>query len=57
MPSRDLHKEPFTEETITKLDIFALFIVEAMDNDELIHEVPAIVGCQTPSAFSNKSVS
>jgi hypothetical protein len=27
-------------------------MVEALNNDELIHEAPAIVGCQTPSALS-----
>ncbi len=30
---------------------YALFMVEALKNDELIHEAPAIVGCQTPSAL------
>jgi len=29
---------------------FALFMVEALTNDALIHEAPAIVGCLTPSA-------
>lgn len=29
---------------------FALFMVEALGNDQLIQEAPAIVGCQTPSA-------
>jgi hypothetical protein len=32
---------------------FALFIVEALENDELVHEAPAIVGCQTPSALAH----
>ena len=31
---------------------FALFMVAAVDNDELIHECPAIVGCSTPSALA-----
>jgi hypothetical protein len=31
---------------------FALFMVAALENDELIHEAPAIVGCQTPSALA-----
>jgi hypothetical protein len=26
-------------------------MVEALTNDELVHEAPAIVGCQTPSAL------
>jgi hypothetical protein len=33
---------------------FALFMVEALENNELIHEAPAIVGCQTPSALAHK---
>jgi putative NAD(P)-binding protein len=34
---------------------FALFMVEALANDELVHEAPAIVGCQTPSALAHAS--
>jgi len=30
-----------------------LFVVEALANDELIHEAPAIVGRQTPSALAH----
>lgn len=30
---------------------FALLMVEALTNDELIHEAPAIVGCRTQSAL------
>ena len=29
---------------------FALFMVAALENDDLIHEAPAIVGRETPSA-------
>jgi hypothetical protein len=32
---------------------FALFMVEAIENDKLIHEAPAIVGCRTPSALAH----
>ena len=32
---------------------FALFMVDALQKDELIHEAPAIVGCQTPSALAH----
>jgi len=32
---------------------FALFMVEALEHDELVHEAPAIVGCQTPSALAH----
>ena len=28
-------------------------MVDALTNDELIHEAPAIVGCQTPSALAH----
>ena len=28
-----------------------LFMVAALENDALIHEAPAIVGCRTPSAL------
>jgi hypothetical protein len=38
------------ESNLTRRVDFALFMVEALTNDELIHEAPAIVGCQTPSA-------
>ncbi|MCP4674022.1 MAG: NAD(P)H-binding protein [Deltaproteobacteria bacterium] len=32
---------------------YALFMVEALENDELIQEAPAIVGCQTSSALAH----
>ena len=32
---------------------FALFMVAALENDELVHEAPAIVGCKTPSALAH----
>lgn len=32
---------------------FALFMVESLKNDLLIHEAPAIVGCRTPSALAH----
>jgi NAD(P)-dependent dehydrogenase (short-subunit alcohol dehydrogenase family) len=35
---------------------FALFMVEALANEELVHEAPAIVGCQTPSALAYTAV-
>ncbi len=41
------------ESNITRRVDFALFMVEALENDALIHEVPAIVGCQTPSALAH----
>ncbi len=41
------------ESNITRRVDFALFMVEALRNDELVHEAPAIVGCQTPSALAH----
>jgi hypothetical protein len=32
---------------------FALFMVAALENDALIHEAPAIVGCRTISALAS----
>ena len=40
---------------ITRRVDFALFMVAALENDELIHEAPAIVGCQTPSALAHST--
>jgi hypothetical protein len=44
--------DPILESNITRRIDFALFMVEALENDTLIHKVPAIVGCQTPSALA-----
>ena len=49
--------DPILESNITRRVDFALFMVEALENDELIHEAPAIVGCQTPSALAFKTSS
>jgi uncharacterized protein YbjT (DUF2867 family) len=43
--------DPLLESNITRRVDFALFMVEALRNDALIHEAPAIVGCRTPSAL------
>ena len=48
--------DPILESNITRRVDFALFMVEALENEALIHEAPAIVGCQTPSALAHKSV-
>lgn len=42
--------DPILASNITRRVDFALFMVAAIENDELIHEAPAIVGCLTPSA-------
>lgn len=41
--------DPMLASNITRRVDFALFMVAALENDELIHETPAIVGCQAPS--------
>ena len=43
--------DPILKSNLTRRIDFALFLVSALENDELIHEAPAIVGCQTPSAL------
>jgi len=45
--------DPILESNITRRVDFALFMVEAIENDELVHEAPAIVGCQTASALAH----
>jgi hypothetical protein len=45
--------DPILESDATRRVDFALFMVEALGNDELIHEAPAIVGCRTSSALAH----
>jgi hypothetical protein len=45
--------DPILESNMTRRVDFALFMVAALENDELIHEAPAIVGSQTPSALAH----
>ncbi|WP_047866661.1 NAD(P)-dependent oxidoreductase [Rubrobacter aplysinae] len=47
--------DPILESNITRRVDFALFMVEATENDELAHEAPAIVGRQTPSALAHSA--
>ncbi len=42
--------DPILASNMTRRVDYALFMVEALKNDDLIHEAPAIVGCCTPSA-------
>jgi hypothetical protein len=44
--------DPILASNMTRRVDYALFMVEALENDELIHEAPAIVGCQMPSALA-----
>jgi NAD(P)-dependent dehydrogenase (short-subunit alcohol dehydrogenase family) len=48
--------DPMLESNITRRVDFALFMVAAIENDELVREAPAIVGCQTPSALAHASL-
>jgi putative NAD(P)-binding protein len=45
--------DPILASNRTRRVDFALFMVEALTNDELVHEAPAIVGRQTPSALAH----
>jgi hypothetical protein len=47
--------DPILKSNLTRRVDFALFMVEALLNDELIHEAPAIVGAQTESALQFKA--
>jgi NAD(P)-dependent dehydrogenase (short-subunit alcohol dehydrogenase family) len=49
--------DPILHSNITRRVDFALFMVEALTDDELVHEAPAIVGCQTPSALAHVGAS
>ena len=45
--------DPVLASNLTRRTDFALFMVEALENDELVHEAPAIVGRKTPSALAH----
>jgi hypothetical protein len=45
--------DPILESNITRRTDFALFMVAALQDETLVHEAPAIVGCQTPSALAH----
>jgi NAD(P)-dependent dehydrogenase (short-subunit alcohol dehydrogenase family) len=45
--------DPILASNLTRRVDFALFMVEALENDELVHEAPAIVGRETPSALAH----
>jgi uncharacterized protein YbjT (DUF2867 family) len=48
--------DPILASNITRRVDFALFMVAAIENDELVHEAPAIVGRQTPSALAHTNL-
>jgi NAD(P)-dependent dehydrogenase (short-subunit alcohol dehydrogenase family) len=45
--------DPVLESNITRRVDFALFMVEALENDDVVHEAPAIVSRQSPSALAH----
>ncbi|MFI7068401.1 NAD(P)-dependent oxidoreductase [Kribbella sp. NPDC050124] len=45
--------DPALASNLTRRVDFALFMVEAIENDQLVHESPAIVGRLSPSALAN----
>ncbi len=45
--------DPVLESNLTRRTDFALFMVEAVENDDLVQEAPAIVGRLTPSALAH----
>jgi hypothetical protein len=45
--------DPVLRSNLTRRVDFARFMVAALENDELIHEAPAIVGRTTPSALAH----
>jgi hypothetical protein len=44
--------DPILKSNKTRRVDFALFMVQALENDALIQEAPAIVGCRAPSALA-----
>jgi hypothetical protein len=48
--------DPILASNLTRRVDYALFMVEALENDALIHEAPAIVGCRTPSALAHAAI-
>jgi hypothetical protein len=45
--------DPVLAGNLTRRTDFALFMVEALTDDTLVQEAPAIVGCRTPSALAH----
>ncbi len=54
MPVWSRHvSDSILKSNLTRRVDFALFMVEAVKNEELIHKAPANVGCRTPSALAH----
>ena len=45
--------DPILKSNRTRRVDFALFMVDALDNDDLVHEAPAIVSRQSASALAH----
>jgi hypothetical protein len=45
--------DPVLASNLTRRTDFALFMVEALSDDTLVREAPAIVGCRSPSALAH----
>jgi len=55
LPVWSLHAgDPVLKSNLTRRIDFALFMVDALTNDELVRQAPAIVGCKCPSALQHK---
>jgi hypothetical protein len=48
--------DPVLASNLTRRIDFALFMVAALKDESLIHEAPAIVGCQSPSALARPGI-
>lgn len=48
--------DPILESNRTRRVDFALFMVAALEDDALVRQAPAIVGCATPSALAHAAV-
>ncbi len=46
-------QDPILKSNITRRTDFALFMVDAITHDSLVHEAPAIVSCQSDSALEH----
>ena len=49
--------DPVLQSNLTRRIDFALFMVAALENDALVREAPAIVGCRSPSARAHAATS
>ncbi|MGD7706983.1 hypothetical protein [Microlunatus sp. Y2014] len=50
-------QDPILASNLVRRTDFALFMVEALTDASLVHQVPAINGCQSPSALAHSPTS